>query len=92
MSNIMDILTEAAKAFETENGYCHYNAYETEDSLEDVLTTTLENLKVEGVIKDFTLQLQSFDISPALEISYVPISWVTKDGKLDSSVFYWEAC
>ena len=91
MLNILRELIKTAEPYDEEYAYCNYREG-SEVPLREVLKNKMENFKKEGIIKDYIISNESFDVSSSLQIGYVSISWVTKDGKLDGTVFHWEVC
>lgn len=89
MSDILRELITIAGPYEEEYAYCLYRDG-SDVSLREVLENKMENYKKKGVIKDYIIMQESFDVSPSLSIDYISISWITKDGELDGSVFHWE--
>ena len=91
---MLDILREliaVAQPYDEEYAYCNY-CEDNDKSLGETLKDKMEDFKKEGIVKDYIVRCESFDVSSSLEIGYVSISWITKDGKLDGSVFHWEVC
>lgn len=90
MNDILRELIATAEPYNEEYFYCNYREG-SEECLREVLKNKMEDFKKEGVINDFLVRQESFDVSPSLEIGDVFISWVTKDGKLDGATFNWKA-
>lgn len=89
MLDVLRGLIETAKPYNEEYAYCYYREG-SEISLKEVLKNKMEDFKKEGIVKDYIISNESFDVSSSLEIGYISISWITKDGKLDGTVFHWE--
>lgn len=89
MDNILRELIATAEPYNEDCAYCNYCG-DNDKSLGEVLEDKMENLKKEGIVKDYIVSCESFDVSSSFDIGYVFISWVTKEGKLDGTTFHWE--
>lgn len=89
MDNILRELIATAEPYNEEYAYCNYREG-SEECLGEVLENKMENFKKEGIINDFLVRQESFDVSPSLEIGYIFISWITNNAELDGATFHWE--